>query len=376
MAEASGAGGDAPVPIFEGFPERKSPDVVVLAPRMQGARLPTPEEFLRYGCKEDEWEDFTAEWVHALEYPYVRVQRMGGAGDKGADIAACLTLEGTEGEWHCYQCKHYSAALRPSDAWPEMVKIFLAKVRGDYELPTLYVFVAPKIGITLERLFLKPKAMKAKFFEEWNKERSTLGTDLSAEERAAVEELAQDTEFSMFQPAAMKWILEMHSKTPDHVRRFPQQLPARPDVEQPPAEQAANEAVFVRKLLDVYNEKHGLTLQTLQEARDHQKTKEHLILQREAFYSAEALRVFARESVPPATYRAIENDLYHAVYDVADGPYNDGYERLRQVLIAASSHHPNPANILAAVVTGLDKKGLCHHLANDHRLTWCKREEE
>ncbi|UXX98099.1 hypothetical protein N7U49_48315 (plasmid) [Streptomyces sp. AD2-2] len=82
---------------------------------------------------------------------------MGGAGDRGADVAACLTPQGTAGEWHCYQCKHYSKALTQSDAWPEMVKIFTAKVLGDYELPTRYVFVAPKIGQTLDRLLLNPE---------------------------------------------------------------------------------------------------------------------------------------------------------------------------------------------------------------------------
>jgi hypothetical protein len=29
-------------------------------------------------------------------------------------------------------------------------------------------------------------------------------------------------------------------------------------------------------------------------------------------------------------------------------------------------------NILAPAVTGPDRKGLCHQLANDDRLTWCK----
>ncbi|MEW1912538.1 ABC-three component system protein [Kitasatospora sp. NPDC085895] len=375
MAEAAGVSDEVQRPIFEGIPEPKSPDTVVLAPPMQSAPLPTPEQMLRYDYSADDWEDFTVEWVRALGQPYVRVQRMGGAGDKGADIAACLTLRGTKGEWHCYQCKHYLAPLVPSDAWPEIVKIFVAKVRGDYELPTRYVFVAPKIGTTLKRLLLDPEEMQTEFFEAWNKDKSTLGTNLEPAERSAVEALARSTHFSMFQPADMEWIVKVHSTTPHHVRRFPQQLPPRPAVELPPTEQGAQEAVFVRKLLDVYNEKHGLALQTLQEARDHQKTKEHLILQREAFYSAESLRVFARESVPPATYKAIENDLYHALYDVADGSYDNGYERLRHVLIAASGHQPNPANILAPVVTGLDKKGLCHHLANDDRLTWCKGEE-
>lgn len=375
MAEAP-SGGRGAAPIFEGIPEPKSPAVVVLAPRMQGAPLPTPEQVLRYDYSEDDWEDFTVEWVRALGEPYVVVKRMGGAGDRGADIAACLTVYGTDNEWHCYQCKHYEAALMPSDVWPEIVKIFVAKILGVYALPARYVFVAPKIGTTLSRLFLSPASLKQKFFEAWRKEKSTLGQDLDGATRAAVETLAQATDFSMFQPADMDWIISLHRTTEHHVRRFGQPLPPRPAVDRPPFEPGPHEAVFVRKLLDVYNERYRLALQTLQEARENQRTNEHFARQREAFYSAESLRVFARESLPIATYNAIEADLYQAVVDVADGPYDDGYERLRAVLNAAGAHQPNPGNILAATVTLLDQKGICHHLANDGRLTWCEGEDD
>ena len=54
--------------------------------------------------------------------------------------------------------------------------------------------------------------------------------------------------------------------------------------------------------------------------------------------------------------------------------YDLGYERLTAVLEAAVNHQPNPANILAPVITVRDRKGLCHHLANDGQLTWCKEE--
>jgi hypothetical protein len=82
---------------------------VVVAPT-QGAPVPTPQQYLSYIYNDVDWEEFTVEWVHALGLwagrPYLRVRRMGGAGDRGADVAACLTAQGTAGEWHCYQCKH------------------------------------------------------------------------------------------------------------------------------------------------------------------------------------------------------------------------------------------------------------------------------
>ncbi|MCC9743104.1 hypothetical protein [Streptomyces sp. MNU89] len=180
-------GRDGVRPVFDGFPELKSPEVVVLAPPTQSAPLPTPQVYLQYIYDADDWEDFTVEWVHQFGTwsgrPYVRVQRMGGAGDRGADVAACLSEQGTAGEWHCYQCKHYLKPLGQSDAFPEMVKIFVAKILGTYELPTRYVFVAPKIGTGLERLLLNPPQLKDEFFAAWDDKDSSSGPSPSSPRR-------------------------------------------------------------------------------------------------------------------------------------------------------------------------------------------------
>ncbi|MEV5492649.1 ABC-three component system protein [Streptomyces bobili] len=86
------------------------------------------------------------------------------------------------------------------------------------------------------------------------------------------------------------------------------------------------------------------------------------------------MRVVARESVPEATYKKIETNLYNAVVGIEDRDCNCGHERLDAALDAAAAHQPTPHNILAPVVEVLDLKGLCHRLANDHKLTWCKEE--
>ncbi|CAL9673187.1 hypothetical protein SUDANB178_07617 [Streptomyces sp. enrichment culture] len=78
--------------------------------------------------------------------------------------------------------------------------------------------------------------------------------------------------------------------------------------------------------------------------------------------------------MPDATYEAIETDLYDVVIEVEDRDYDLGHDRLDAVIDAAMTHTPNPHNILAPVVKKKDLMGLCHHLANDGRLTWCKEE--
>ncbi|MEV4733126.1 ABC-three component system protein [Saccharopolyspora sp. NPDC049426] len=374
MVEAGNVADEDTEPVFQGIPEPCSSQMVLLAPAMQGAPQLTPRQYL-YHYSDDEWEEFTVEWVRALQWPYVLVQRMGGSGDRGADVAACLTRQGTNGDWHCYQCKHYSEPLRPSEAWPEMVKIFAAKVQGVYELPSRYIFVAPRISSSLSRHLANPATLKKEFFKAWNNEGAKkLGAGLSPGDRAAVESLARETDFSMFAAPDIAWILDLHSSTPHHARRFPKPLKERPAVEGPPADQREHEAVYVQKLLAVYNEKFGLQLKTIRDVRDDARLQGHFTRQREAFYSAEALRVFARESVPDETYTAVEKDLYETVVEVEELEYELGFERLQNVLKSAAEYKVNSGNILAPYVTAQDRKGLCHHLANDGRLTWCKED--
>ncbi|RPK69482.1 hypothetical protein EES45_36600 [Streptomyces sp. ADI97-07] len=350
----------------------------MVSPPTQSALPPTPQQYLQYLFNADDWEDFTVEWVHALGLwegrPYLRVQRMGGAGDRGADVAACLTLQGTAGEWHCYQCKHYAKPIGQAEAFPEIAKIFTAKVLDKYELPTRYVFVAPRIGTALDRLLLNPPQLREEFLTAWDDDDSKLGMKLTPEVRGAVGELARATDFSMFSAQNLDEIVRLHATTPHHVRRFPERLKPRPGADPAPKDEKDHEAVYVRKLLAAYNEKHGLSLQTLQQARETERVRRHFTRQREAFFHAEALRLFARDSVPDATYEAIETDLYDVVIEIEDRDYDLGHDRMDAVMDAAMAHTPNQHNVLAPVVRTKDLMGLCHHLANDERLTWCKEE--
>lgn len=376
MAIERAQGSEPPRPVFEGFAELSPPPPrVQLAPPMGGPRPQTPQQIL-YFYSDDDWEEFTREWVLAMGQPYVRVIRQGGAGDKGADIAACLTAQGTAGPWHCFQCKHYQDALLPSDARPEMVKIFAAAVQGSYVLPESYIFVAPKIGPTLARMLINPPKLKADFLKYWDKPGDSLGGHLDAGVRAGVDALARADDFSRFQAPDLDQILKWHSSTPQHSDRFSKPLKDRPAVEAPPPEARPEEAAYVRKLLDVYNETYGCAMTTLREAYDHAMAGPMMRWHREVFYHAESLRVFARDSVLQGTYEAIESDIFHSVFGVAQRNHSTGQDRLDAVQAAAASASLTAANVLTPIVTAPDRQGLCHQLANNGRLTWCKEDRQ
>jgi hypothetical protein len=103
------------------------------------------------------------------------------------------------------------------------------------------------------------------------------------------------------------------------------------------------------------------------------QTSEHYLRQREAFYSAEALRVFARDSVPEGTFTALQEEVFDGVVETSDRPYNDGFERLSGVLTVAGSLHLT-ANALIAITEQRDRKGICNQLANEDRLIWVRSE--
>lgn len=63
--------------------------------------------------------------------------------------------------------------------------------------------------------------------------------------------------------------------------------------------------------------------------------KSHFHRQREAFYQAEALRVFARDSVPEGTFESLQQDIFDGVIDSHDATHPDGYQKVCAVTKAA-----------------------------------------
>ncbi|MEW5655222.1 ABC-three component system protein [Streptomyces cinereoruber] len=332
--------------------------------------LPSPKKRV-FAYDPDEFEEFVKEWVPALNTCYVRVERHGGAGDHGVDVAAYLTPQAMEGEWHNYQCKHYGDALTWSKAAPEIRKLFKSVVQGHYTLPSRYIFAAPIIGRSLVKQLAKPSDTQARFLDELTSTKDPVITSLSPSEREAVEKLAHGTDFSMFEPVDMDEMLDLHRTTRHWADRFAQPLPPRPQIMKPPAEHTLMEARYVQKLLDAYREEWGDKADTLDRVAEHEDARDHLKSQREAFYSAESLRLFARDATPEGHFEAVADDIHSIVVEVARGRHASGLDRLQAVLVTASQVILTET-ILAKLVRPLDRKGVCHHLANEDRLTWCQ----
>jgi hypothetical protein len=335
-----------------------------------GPRL-TPKQYLWF-YSPDEWEEFIREWASLLSPSYLHVKRLGGANDRGIDIAGLLSHAGLEGDWDCYQCKHYDRPLEPADARTEILKIFSGVIDRAYVMPRRYRFVAPRgCGPTLTRQLSTPSRFQADFLANLDPSKP-LCKDLSDETIEAVRELAKQTDFTIFGCEDIDGIISLHRGAPNHLVRFGGQLPSRPRPDYPPDEPASHETRYVAQLIEVYDERFpGHNFSPEVAAADAQ-TSDHFLRQREAFYSAEALRVFARDSVPDGTFTSLQDEVFDGVVETLDQSYRDGFERLSRVLGAAGSLNLT-SNALIAVTEQRDRKGICHQLANDDRLVWTKK---
>lgn len=343
-----------------------------------GAVLPAMPEHLRltpeqclYVYSDKQWEEFVLEWATSLLPNYEQVMRSGGGNDHGVDVAGFMTPSRFEGLWDCYQCKHYQTALKISDAFPEILKIVGGAIAGYFTWPRSYRFAAPKgCSTPLANLLHSSGQLKAEFRAELIKAGSTLARRMGGTPLRQVLQYVDDADFTVFGTVELHELVTGHTTTRWHAARFGTALPPRPAVPAPTREPVATEQRYIEKLVAVYQEKHQDENITAENVAGHPRTSAHYQRQREAFYSAEALRVFARDSVPAGTFADLQTEIYDGVVPVHDQDHENGHTRLQKVIAAAGSVAIT-SNGLLPVVKVRDRGGICHQLANDDRLDWC-----
>lgn len=348
----------------------KVPSVVPSSAHVQ-AGVPIPKAIRVKNFSSDEWEAFIEEWAFSLDSSYVKVRRFGGAGDYGVDIAGFCTDKGFEDTWDNYQCKRYSDPLRPSDIWIELGKIIYYSHIGEYTPPRKHYFVASLgIGTTLEKLLNKPTELHNKLKENWAGHcKSKITTTKEIELSGNILSYVDAFDFTIFSSKSHIELIEAHSHTGFHSVRFGGGLPARPAPEAPPAVPTASESRYIRQLLDAYGDHLGTPLRDASALAIHNVLDRDFRRQRERFYHAEALRNFARDTVPEGTFDDLQDEVYHGVVDVADATHPDGYERMKATVVQASTVSLT-ANPLASVTKSQDRQGICHQLSNEDRLKW------
>jgi hypothetical protein len=344
---------------------------VTVAQVVQGPVIPPQQQLLIYSSSQ--WEDFVQEWAHyCLKKTYNEVQRFTGAGDMGIDVAGFVDDQRLNGVWDNYQCKHYDHALMPSDVWAEFGKIIWYSYTKQYRAPRHYFFVAPKgAGTSLSRLLADSIKLREELVANWDK---NVKTAITKTQEVPLDQALRDYidsfNFSIFGAKTALQLVEEHRTTPVHAARFGGGLPPRPAAESPPTTVAPMESRYVTQLLDAYAEHTGTPVSDVSSLSS-QTLKGHFHRQREAFYQAESLRVFARDTVPVGTFESLQQDIFDGVIDTHDGAHVDGYEKVCAVTKAAREVQIT-ANALITCTKPKDRDGICHQLVNEERLRWAK----
>ena len=100
---------------------------------------------------------------------------------------------------------------------------------------------------------------------------------------------------------------------------------------------------------------------------------ENFQIQRERFFSAENLRLFARDSLLLENeYEKLKNEIYYAIVESLYKRNISAYDRLSECLTkAAEVAITNNLLTKCEVVSVKDRQGICHHLANEREnVTW------
>lgn len=349
-----------------------SPAQVTAAQVTHGPLIPPQQQLLLYSP--DQWEDFVQEWAHyCLKKLYAQVQRFTGAGDRGVDVAGFADALKLQGVWDNYQCKHYDHALRPGNVWVEFGKIIWYSFKKDYTAPRKYFFVAPMgAGTGLTKLLSDAGKLKRDVIANW---KTHIESGITSTQDVPLEgdllTYAQAFDFSIFEAKTSLQLVEDHRPTPHFAARFGGGLPPRPVVPQPPSAIAHAESRYVSQLLDAYADHTKAAVPDPGALKAWPKLQGHFSRQREAFYQAEALRVFARDTVPVGTFEALQGDIYDGVIDTHDASHPDGFVRAVEVTKAARELQIT-ANPLISCTKPKDRDGICHQLANEDRLQWSK----
>lgn len=319
-----------------------------------------------------QWEEFTLEWADSLRLQYSRVERCGGAGDMGRDIIAICA--NSKDDWDNYQCKHYRNAITPSDVWIELGKLVYYTYLGKYTYPRKYYFLAPQgAGTKLSNLFKKPEELKACLIGDWNdkcrtKITSTAAVELDATLRAYLAGL----DFGIFDAVPPLRIIDEHAKTRWYVARFGGGLPSRPQPKEPPGSPTIEEATFVRALLDAYGDYLKRQIANTDNlSLNESDLLDHFSDSRLEFYSAESLRAFTRDTLPPGEFEKLQDEVHHGIKDEIRNEHPDGYRRVVAVVKTARSLQLS-AHALHSQVSVRDYGGICHQLANDKKVRWLK----
>lgn len=173
---------------------------------------------------------------------------------------------------------------------------------------------------------------------------------------------------------------EIDLKLIDDIEKKIKSLP-RPANVPIPKVATQDEQIYIDELCMAYGEAEGMDSFSVDNLSLFPDYSDDLEDRRIDFYAAETIRRGVLElkgSSLTGQFDVLKDETYNGVKDTAKRTHPNGYERMlavmEQAVIAPITNY-----ILSSSpywISGKIKKGVCHHLVNDGKLTWIRRRKK
>jgi hypothetical protein len=173
---------------------------------------------------------------------------------------------------------------------------------------------------------------------------------------------------------------EIDLKLIDDIQEKIKSLP-RPANVPVPKVATQDEQIYIDELYRAYGDAEGMDSFTGDDLSTFPDYSDDLDDRRIDFYAAETIRRGVLElkgSSLTGQFDVLKDETLNSVKDTARRTHSNGYERMlavmEQAVIAPVTNY-----ILSASpywISGKIKKGVCHHLVNDGKLTWIRRKKK
>lgn len=171
--------------------------------------------------------------------------------------------------------------------------------------------------------------------------------------------------------------LEIDLQLIDDIQKKIKSLP-RPTVVPVPKTATKDEQIYIDELCQAYGEAEGMNTFSLDDLASFPDYSDDFEDRRIDFYAAETIRRGVLELKAGSLigqFDVLKDETYDGVKDTARQTHPNGYERMLAVMTQAVNA-PVTNYILSSSpywISGKIKKGVCHHLVNDGKLKWVRR---
>lgn len=336
--------------------------------------MPFNEDRIILNLTDSELEDLIKKWLARLDEKYVGFERPTQSADMGRDAVGFLSKQRYDGDWHNYQCKHLKAPLGKAGFVTELGKIFHYALKGEFTLPTKYIFVCPNSAVReVKKLIDRPSLIGPFLEENWDEYCltgiSTTPCPLTPEIQAAI----QTYPFANIELWKASELVEkplMRAVLHQHVDIDPGEAPRVP-LSDVPDEVGEDELAYVLQLITVFGADCGTAFTSYTDVAKHAVYGEQIINARRRYLERQAFRRHFRDNLPAHEVDNVDADVLDRVIDryhvLGKGP---PFERLMEVMSAAATAQVSgPLGRHNRVTSGV-KQGACHHFANVGRMPW------